>query len=154
MVGITFMVDFYYIYGEYYNFMVVITFLGDTGHVLRAVTFPLLISWVSVGCELAYSSLMAKLWKAAFFCTVWYVSSEAAGEIWNWSLLGVKGLNLIMNRIDVLLNSTDEFKKLGQLGDNLIRYPVLSAKHLVPLVAVKMDILKKWVMFQWVVTKF
>ena len=28
--------------------------------------------------------------------TVWcYISGEAAGEIWNWSLLGVKGLNLV-----------------------------------------------------------
>ena len=37
--------------------------------------------------------IWVKLWKAKFFILVWCnISGEAAGEIWNWSLLGVKVL--------------------------------------------------------------
>ena len=34
---------------------------------------------------------LSKLWKAKFSIRC-YITGEAAGEIWNWSLLGVKGL--------------------------------------------------------------
>ena len=39
---------------------------------------------------------LSNLWKAKFYSnTVWcYISGELAGEMWNWSLLGMKGLKL------------------------------------------------------------
>ena len=42
---------------------------------------------------------LSKLWKAKFFkvCDVSFLHGEAAGESWNWSLLGVKGL--MVNRM-------------------------------------------------------
>ena len=39
---------------------------------------------------------LSKLWKAKFFnhTVLCNIPGEAAGEIWNWSISGVKGLNL------------------------------------------------------------
>ena len=38
--------------------------------------------------------------KSQAFHTVWcYISAEAAGEIWNWSLLGVKGLIYLLHQV-------------------------------------------------------
>ena len=42
----------------------------------------------------------SKRWKAKFFIHMWCnISGEAAGEIWSWSLLGVKGLTLASHSI-------------------------------------------------------
>ena len=53
--------------------------------------------WVSevVGIGSIIIFHLSKLWKAKVFilCDVIFISGEAAGEIWNWSLLGAEGLN-------------------------------------------------------------
>ena len=36
-------------------------------------------------------SHLSKLWKSKFFIVLCNIPGETAGEIWNWSLLGVKG---------------------------------------------------------------
>ena len=41
---------------------------------------------------------LGKLWKAKFFILWCNISGEAAGKIWNWSLLGVKGLELFTKK--------------------------------------------------------
>ena len=53
--------------------------------------FKIYILPVRIGSVFIF--LLRKLWKANFFHTVWCnISGEVAGEIWSWSLLGVKGL--------------------------------------------------------------
>ena len=51
---------------------------------------------------------LSKLWKAMFSILWCYVSAEGAGKIWHWSLLGVKGLT-VMLRVD------NEFSGKGRL---------------------------------------
>ena len=47
--------------------------------------------------------------KSQVLHTVWcHISAEAAGEIWNWSLLGVKGLELVAYRFEVWLAKTQQ----------------------------------------------
>ena len=42
--------------------------------------------------------------KSQVLHTVWcYISGEAAGEIWHWSLLGVKGFVIISNAVAVII---------------------------------------------------
>ena len=63
--------------------------------------------WGSEDLEVMIIFYLSKLWKAKFFILH---SGEAAGEIWNRSLLGVKGngLSALAVRIDTLVTKSSE----------------------------------------------
>ena len=53
--------------------------------------------------------------------TVWCnISGEAAGEIWHWSLLGVKGLNITFPSFPTARLSEHKFPSRGQEAAALI----------------------------------
>ena len=56
------------------------------------------------------------------------ISGEAAGEIWDWSLLGVKGLNTSSIAV-IFTNSSDLRSKWGERGISTLQRPVHTTRR-------------------------